>query len=69
MMKKIEICAFCGNNEFLEGIQKGYAALQGEGFWTTTPLKHVICRNCGTVVRSYIDNPEKLLKLKNRKEN
>ena len=28
---------------------------------------HSICRNCGSVVRSYVKKPEKLLKRKDRK--
>ena len=30
-------------------------------------LYHSICRNCGSVVRSYVKEPEKLLKKKDRR--
>ena len=30
-------------------------------------LYHSVCRNCGSVVRSYVKEPEKLLKRKERR--
>lgn len=68
MISKIVECFVCGGNDLIEGTQKGYAAIQGEGLLCTCPLKHTICRSCGTVIRSYVDNPEALLKFNKRKE-
>lgn len=68
MVIKISKCCFCGCDEFIYDAQKNYAALQGEGALTTAVLKHTICRNCGSVVRSYVEDPEELLKFKNRKD-
>lgn len=65
---EIDSCPFCNGNKFVEAKQTGYAQLTScESEWLGAPLKHVICRRCGSVVRSYVDNPEKLLKRKNRK--
>lgn len=61
-------CPFCGGTEFVEGYQAGYGAVTGrESIWTGQYLRHIICRNCGSVVHSYVDNPEKLLKISHRK--
>lgn len=66
---QITNCPFCGSTEFVEGYQSGYGALTGrDGIWTDAILRHVICRNCGSVVHSYVDNPEKLLKRSNRRK-
>lgn len=62
----IGTCPFCNGTEFIEATQSGYAAIAGEGL-TSTALNHTVCRRCGSVVRSYVQDPEKLLKKKNRK--
>ena len=69
MKIKITECPFCHGSEFIEGKQEGYAQLQScESSWHSAVLYHVICRRCGSVVRSYVKNPEKLLKKKDRRE-
>lgn len=60
-------CPFCNGTEFIETRQSGYAQIGGEGLHGAT-LYHTVCRRCGSVVRSYVKEPEKLLKRKNRKE-
>ena len=63
----IERCPFCGYSEFIEARQmQGEAYVSGEAF-LGQQLRHTICRNCGSVVRSYVEEPEKLLKKKNRR--
>lgn len=65
---QITHCPFCGSTEFVEGFQSSYGAVTGrENYWSGQALRHIICRNCGSVVHSYVDNPEKLLKRSNRK--
>lgn len=68
MKLEIKECPYCKGTEFVTGIQEGYAEIKGEGVLTSTTLKHIICRECGCVVRSYVENPEKLLKRKNRRD-
>lgn len=70
MAQQIQVrqCQFCGGSEFVEAYQNKYAALTGkESMMTYSKLNHTICRNCGSVVRSYVENPEKLLKRSNRR--
>lgn len=65
---QIRQCPYCGGTEFVEGYQSGYGAVTGkESIWTSQFLRHIICRTCGSVVHSYIDNPEKLFKIGNRR--
>ncbi len=64
----INNCPFCGGTEFVEGYQSGYGALTGtESLLASSTLYHIICRNCGSVVHSYVENPEKMLKWSNRR--
>ena len=69
-MKNIKIveCPFCGSLEFVEGVHTGYGAINGSGLFTGADLYHQICRDCGSVVRSYVKNPEKLLNRKDRRK-
>ena len=63
----IERCPFCGYSEFIEARQmQGEAYVSGEAL-LGQQLRHTICRNCGSVVRSCVEEPEKLLKKKNRR--
>ena len=65
---KINQCPFCGGTEFVYGYQSGYGAVTGnQTLLSDQWLYHVICRNCGSVVHSYVNNPEKLLKRSNRR--
>ena len=63
----IDRCPFCGYGEFIEARQmQGEAYVSGEAL-LGQQLRHTICRHCGSVVRSYVEEPEKLLKKKNRR--
>ena len=65
---QINKCPFCGGTEFVYGYQSGYGAVtDNESLMSWQVLRHVICRNCGSVVHSYVDAPEKLLKWSNRR--
>lgn len=68
MKKLVSECPYCGGEEFVYGVQNGYAQITGEGFTLSTELYHKICRDCGSVVRSYVHDPEKLLKRRNRRD-
>lgn len=68
-MNKIEKCPYCGKQEFIEGIQSGYAAIAPANKVFTFKqqvLYHVICLNCGAVVKSYVKEPQKIITKKNR---
>ena len=67
--KFIEKCPYCGGIEMIEAYQSAYGAITAtDNGWGGTSLYHLICRNCGSVVRSYVKDPEKLLKRKDRKK-
>ncbi|MCR4795369.1 MULTISPECIES: hypothetical protein [Ruminococcus] len=69
-MKKIKMtkCRFCGGTEFITGYQNFYGAVySAESMLRSSSLYHTICRECGSVVRTYVKDPEKLLKKKDRK--
>ena len=66
--KYVVNCPFCGGTEVIESYQTGYASVTAtNNMWGGVGLYHSICRNCGSVVRSYVKEPEKLLKRKDRK--
>lgn len=63
-------CPYCGGTEMIETYQSAYGATTSvESVWKGANLYHVICRKCGSVVRSYVKEPEKLLKKKDRDNN
>lgn len=70
-MKNIFInsCQLCGNTEIIECFQGGYAVITAEcNKWGGSPLYHRVCRRCGNVVQSYVKDPEKLLKMRDRRQ-
>ena len=61
-------CPYCGGTEMIETVQDGYGAISTVGnAFLGSGLRHTICRNCGTVVRSYVKDPEKLIRKKDRR--
>ena len=69
-MMKVHIarCPFCGYAEFIEARQYNMEAyVSGEALFGQE-LKYIICRHCGSVVRSFVEKPENLLKKKNRRK-
>lgn len=64
----VKECPFCGGNEIIDAYQDGYGAIIGtQNSLGGIALCHSVCRNCGSVVRSYVKEPEKLLKRKDRR--
>ena len=68
MSKYVSTCPFCGGHEFIKGVQTGYAQITGATLWSSTNLYHELCRDCGSVVRSYVVEPEMLLKRRDRRK-
>ena len=61
-------CPYCGGTEMIEACQGGYGSVSAlSNKWGGAALYHSICRRCGSVVRSYVKDPEKLLKKRDRK--
>lgn len=66
-METQEKCPYCGNEEFIEGMQTGYGSISPANeiiSFKSQVLYHKICLNCGTVVKSYVKNPSALVKKK-----
>ncbi len=53
-------CAYCGLHNFITAKQSGYANVY-RGM-KSEALYYEICTNCGTVARTYVKKPERLLK-------
>ena len=63
----LDRCPRCGGTEMIECYQTGYGAVVAlSNRLGGRALFHVVCRRCGTVVRSYVKEPEKLLKRRDR---
>lgn len=63
MNLKEEKCNYCGGIEFVIGRHNGYGNVFPNKLISIKDQKlyHVICLNCGTVVRSFVKKPEKLV--------
>ena len=73
MMEHMEIgitrCPYCGGVEMIECCQDGYGAVTALSHKLGgRTLYHTVCRKCGSVVRSYVKEPEKLLKRRDRRK-
>lgn len=67
--KYVTRCPYCGGSEIITAYQDSYGAVSGvQHKLGGCALYHSVCRNCGSVVRSYVKDPEKLLKKKDRKQ-
>ena len=66
MEQKQDICPYCGGGETLIAQQAGHGAIYPRKriFSLGKPLLHIICKHCGTVIRSYIEDPQDWAKRK-----
>lgn len=63
-MNNVEKCPFCGGKEFVEGKQDGYSTIAPADkvlTFKSQVLYHIICLSCGSVVKSYVKNPQSLV--------
>ncbi|MCM1296104.1 MAG: hypothetical protein NC311_11235 [Muribaculaceae bacterium] len=68
-MKEIKIgqCPFCGGTEFIDGRLGSYGGVQLEKGIHGSAVHALVCRDCGSIVRAYVSDAEKLLPKKDRK--
>ena len=67
--KYVPVCPFCGGYEIIETYQDGYGAISAvKNKLGGRALYHSVCRDCGSVLRSYVKDPEKLLKKSERRK-
>lgn len=64
---KIEKCPFCRGEELIECRVGAYGGVYLERKMHAAALYAIMCRDCGTVVRSYCKEPEKLFSKKERR--
>lgn len=63
----VKVCPYCGGSEIILAFQTAYGAITAvQNKLGGCALYHSVCRNCGSVVRSFVKEPEKLLKRKDR---
>jgi len=64
MEQKQDICPHCGGMETVIGKTSGYGRIIPQHALTILHAQnvyHIICLNCGTVIRSYVEHPKDLL--------
>ncbi len=56
-------CQFCGSEKTVIGKQSGYASVRPNKAFSLREqqIYHIICLNCGSIIRSYVENPKELL--------
>ncbi|RRD31946.1 hypothetical protein EII38_04120 [Streptococcus minor] len=60
-MKIQLICPYCENTTFVVGkTNKTYGGVGKSMNFPNQPICHDICEQCGSVVRTYVEHPEKL---------
>lgn len=66
---KLERCPFCGGTEFLDGRVGALGGVQIEKGIHYSAVYALVCRDCGSIVRAYVSDAEKLLPKEERKAN
>lgn len=62
-------CPYCDGTEIVEATQGGYGQITAvTSPWYACSVFHLVCRDCGTIIRSFVKDPEKLVKYKNRRK-
>lgn len=66
---KAEKCPFCGGEELIEGRVSSYGGVYIERKMIySAALYSIVCRDCGSVVRTFVKEPEKLFPKKERRK-
>lgn len=57
------MCPYCGGGEQVIGKQSGYGTVRANRKFSLReqPIYHVICLQCGAILKSYVKQPQKLL--------
>ncbi|MBR5723114.1 MAG: hypothetical protein IKX57_05745 [Oscillospiraceae bacterium] len=58
----VKECPFCGGTDLVKGWQYGSGKLFADGCLVQggQEIYHIVCKDCGSIVRSYVHYPEKL---------
>ncbi len=62
-MEQNEECPYCGKKENVIGKQDSYANIRPNKLFSLKEqaIYHVVCLNCGSIIRSYVKNPKELI--------
>lgn len=69
-LKRVSVtkCPYCGGEELFEARAEGYCGVVLKtGVFGGAPLWAMVCRDCGSVVRFFVTDPEKALKNSQRR--
>lgn len=58
----ITTCKYCNSSNIGEGRQAGQGAIIPVGKYTlfsTVTLYHIICTDCGSILHSYVEQPQR----------
>ncbi len=65
----IDKCPYCGSDELVDAEVFTRGGLQvGTSRRTTTPVRMWVCRNCGSVVHAFVEDPEMMFPRRQRKK-
>jgi len=69
-MKKVRItqCRYCGGTEFVNAPSSITVQNNSLTLWTPKFVRFTICLDCGSILRSYVIEPERLLTSRRKKE-
>ena len=61
----IKECPYCGGNDFGEGYQLAQGSIV-KNLWAfkASKVTHIICKACGSIVHSRIEDPERFESIK-----
>ena len=65
---KIEECPYCGGTEFIDAMVESYGGVCASVGFHSSGIRVVVCRDCGSIVRSYVKDAEKLYPKKERRQ-
>lgn len=65
---KIEKCPYCGGTEFVDAMAGSYGGVYAGVGCHTSAIRVVVCRDCGSIVRAYVKDAEKLYPKKQRRQ-
>lgn len=65
---KIEECPYCGGTELIDAALDSYGGVYASVGLHSSVMRVVVCRDCGSIVRAYVKDAEKLYPKKQRRQ-
>ena len=70
MQKEVNVtkCPYCQGEELVKAnLSAPYALSASINAWHAASVKAIVCRDCGSIVRMFVEDPEKMFKKKDRR--